>query len=62
MHNKKMLKTLITTKYTFISTDSKRDSETERVEVATLGEVNVGWPKKYVRLQRSGIDTIKYHT
>ena len=46
MLNKKMLETLVATKYTFISTDFKRDSQTGRAEVATLGEEKCGLAKE----------------
>ena len=46
MHNKKMLETLSTPKYTFVATDSTRDSQTGRVEVATFGKEKCGLAKE----------------
>ena len=46
MRNKKMLENLSTPKYTFIATDSTRDSQTGRVEVAIFGKENCGLAKE----------------
>ena len=45
-HNKKMLDTLSTPKYTFVATDSTRDSQTGRVDVASFGAEKCGLAKE----------------
>ena len=46
IHNKKLLEQLSTPKYTFVATDSKRDSQTERVEVASFPQEKCGLAKE----------------